>query len=68
MKKNITFLTTLVIIIITFSSCGTTYYGSRGGNGCGAWWPKKFERDNRHMNRMNWINNPRSGRYRSGIF
>jgi len=68
MKKNILFLTTLVILIITFSSCGTVYHGTRGGAaGCGAWFPRKFEKDNRYMRRLNWINNPNSGRYRSGF-
>jgi hypothetical protein len=31
------------------------------------WFPKKFERDRSHQRRMNWINNPNSGRYRSGV-
>lgn len=56
----------LIVIVLIFSSC-TTYYGTSGGNGCGAWYPKRFERDKRHMNRMNWLNNPNSGRYRSGV-
>lgn len=69
MKKNILFLATIAIIIITFSSCGTTYYGTRGGaGGCGAWFPRKFEKDRSYQRKMNWTNNPNSGRYRSGIF
>lgn len=68
MKKNILFLATIAIIVITFSSCGTTYHGARGGAaGCGVWFPRKFEKDNRYMRRLNWVNNPNSGRYRSGF-
>jgi len=57
----------LIVVVIIFSSCGTTYYGTSGGNGCGVWYPKRFEKDRRHERRMNWINNPNSGRYRSGV-
>ena len=63
MKKVFLF----VCVIIFLTSCGTTYYGTSGGNGCGAWFPKKFEKDKRHQRRMNWINNPKSGRYRNGF-
>jgi uncharacterized protein YceK len=62
--KKLSFLLSIIVIIF-MSSCGTTYHGMSGGNGCGVWYPKKFERDARHTKRMNWVNNPRSGRYRS---
>lgn len=55
----------LIVIVIMFSSCSP--YVSGGGGGCGVWFPKKFEKDKRHERRMNWVNNPRSGRYRSGF-
>ncbi len=62
MKKSLI----AVVVLIMFSSCGTTYHGiSSGASGCGVWYPKKFERDARHARRLNWVNNPRSGRYRS---
>lgn len=64
MKKFIIFLT-LAIIILSFSSCSR--YTNVGSGGCGAWAPKKFERDFRHAKRLNWVNNPKSGRYRSGF-
>jgi hypothetical protein len=58
----------LIVVVIIFSSCGTSYHGMSGGSsGCGVWFPKKFEKDRRHERRMNWVNNPRSGRYRSGF-
>lgn len=61
--KKLSFLLSIIVIIF-MSSCGTTYHGISGGNGCGVWYPKKFEKGN--YKRMNWVNNPRSGRYRSG--
>jgi hypothetical protein len=69
MKKNIMFFTTLVILIVTFSSCGTTYYGIRGGAaGCGSWFPRKFENSKQYMRKTSWFRNSHSGRYRSGRF
>ena len=62
MKKSILFL---IIVIITLSSCSR--YVNTGGGGCGVWMPKKFGNDRAHMRRMNWVNNPRSGRYMSGV-
>lgn len=47
------------------SSCSR--YVNAGGGGCGVWMPKKFGNDRAHMRKMNWVNNPRSGRYRSGF-
>lgn len=68
MKKNITFLTTLIIIIVTFSSCGTTYHGTNSGAaGCGTWYPRKFEKDKSYMRKVKWANSSNSGRYRSGF-
>ncbi len=61
MKK----LLSIIVIIIIFTSCGTTYHGMSGGNGCGVWYPRKFEKDKRYQRNSNWINNPKSGRYRS---
>ncbi len=58
----------LFIALFSLTSCGTTYYSVRGGKGCGVWFPKRFENDRAHRNRMNWINNPRSGRYMTGPF
>lgn len=52
-----------IIILIMFSSCGTTYYGTRGANGCGAWYPKRFEKD-RSLQRVR--NNPMSAYNRHG--
>jgi hypothetical protein len=63
MKKFIIFLAS-IIIILSFSSCSR--YTNVGSGGCGAWAPKKFGNDRAHFKRMNWVNNPRSGRYRSG--
>ena len=57
----------LIVIVIIFSSCGTTYHGISGGNGCGTWFPKRFEKDRSWKRNYNWVNNPRSGRYRSGF-
>jgi hypothetical protein len=67
MKKSI-LLSILFLFILNFifSSC-SSYRGMSSGNGCGVWFPKKFEKDRRHERRMNWVNNPRSGRYRSGF-
>jgi hypothetical protein len=62
MKKLLLF----VCVIIFLTSCGTTYYGTRGGSsGCGAWYPKKFERD-RSVERMKIRNNPNSAYNRYG--
>lgn len=63
MKKLLLF----ACVIIFLTSCGTTYHGISGGNGCGTWYPKKFEKDRRYQRNFNWVNNPRSGRYRSGF-
>jgi uncharacterized protein YceK len=62
MKKVIVLL---VLAIITLSSCGS--YVRVGSGGCGAFAPKRFENDKRLKARMNWVNNPRSGRYRTGF-
>jgi hypothetical protein len=56
-----------VIIIIFLSSCGSSRYVNSGGGGCGAWHPRKFENDRAWKRNYNWVNNPRSGRYRSGF-
>jgi hypothetical protein len=57
----------LIVIVIIFSSCGTSYRGVSGGSGCGVWFPRKFEKDRSYQRRWNWVNNPNSGRYRSGF-
>jgi hypothetical protein len=44
MKKLFVFLAS-AIIILSFSSCNR--YTSLGGGGCGAWGPRKFEKDRR---------------------
>jgi hypothetical protein len=61
MKK----LLSIIVIIITFSSCGTTYYGTSGSNGCGVWFPKKYERD-KTWARMKARSNPNSAYNRVG--
>jgi hypothetical protein len=53
----------LVIVLFSLTSCGT--YVRVGKGGCGAFAPKRFENDKRLKARMNWINNPKSGRYRT---
>lgn len=60
MKK---FMLILIIALFTMSSCSR--YVNTGGGGCGVWMPKKFGNDKSHMRRMNWVNNPKSGRYHS---
>jgi hypothetical protein len=56
----------LIVIVIIFSSCGTTYHGMSGGSsGCGVWFPKKFERD-RSWERMKIRSNPNSAYNRHG--
>ena len=58
----------LIVVVIIFSSCGTSYRGVSGGSsGCGVWFPRKFEKDRSYQRRWNWVNNPNSGRYRSGF-
>jgi hypothetical protein len=54
-----------VVVLIMFSSCGTTYYGMSGGNGCGVWFPKRFEKD-RSWARMKARSNPNSAYNRVG--
>lgn len=53
------------VVLIMFSSCGTTYYGVSGGNGCGVWFPKKFEKD-KSWKRAQIRNNPNSAYNRMG--
>ena len=55
----------LIVVVIIFSSCGTTYHGTSGGNGCGVWYPKRFERD-RSWERMKIRSNPNSAYNRHG--
>jgi hypothetical protein len=55
----------LIVVVIIFSSCGTTYHGMGSGNGCGVWYPKKFERD-RSIERMKIRSNPNSAYNRHG--
>jgi len=55
-----------IVVVIVFSSCGTTYYGTSGGSaGCGVWFPKKFEKD-RSWARMKARSNPNSAYNRVG--
>jgi hypothetical protein len=54
-----------LFIVISLTSCGS--YIKVGSGGCGAWASKKFEKDRRHQRNYNWVNNPRSGRYRTGV-
>jgi hypothetical protein len=62
MKKSIILST---IILILFSSCSR--YINTGGGGCGVWMPKKFGNDRAHMRKMNWVKNPNSARYKTGV-
>jgi hypothetical protein len=64
--KKFSFLLSIVVIAISFSSCGTTYHGISGGSaGCGVWYPKKFERDN-SWKRAKIRSNPNSAYNRMG--
>jgi hypothetical protein len=54
-----------LFIVISLTSCGS--YIKVGSGGCGAWAPKKFEKDRRYQRNYNWVNNPHSGRYRTGV-
>jgi len=54
-----------VVVLIMFSSCGTTYYGTSNGNGCGVWYPRKFEKD-KSWKRSQIRNNPNSAYNRVG--
>jgi len=53
----------LAIVLFSLTSCGT--YVRVGKGGCGAFAPKQFENDKRLKRMNNWINNPKSGRYRT---
>lgn len=55
-----------VIIIIFLSSC-SRYVIVGDGTHCKVKAPRKFENDRAWKRNYNWVNNPRSGRYRSGF-
>lgn len=61
------YLLAILIIIIFLSSCSPYVSVGSGGGRCGAFAPRKFENDKRWHRQNNWINNSKSGRYRSGF-
>lgn len=56
----------VLIIIIFLSSCSPYVVVGSGGR-CKVTAPRRFENDKRWKRNYNWVNNPRSGRYRSGF-
>lgn len=57
----------LIVIVLSFSSCTRYIVGGSAPSGCGVWMPKKFGNDRAHMRKMNWVKNPRSQRYKTGV-